>query len=397
MIRKQSQTTFEHVPESDLLSEGISDLARNMVATMDTSRRDRLWPADAMVFQTNPLNVAYGACGTALFLHAALGELPMPARDWLLAQPVDLANYPPGLYSGIAGIAWSFAEMGMIDRAIELFKLVPQSPLAFQATEIFSGVAGWGMASLALYLRTGIDWFAKLACEAGDHLIKTAQTDDVPLGFALGGSGVALFLLYLSHATGSPSYLRFARQAMDFEVAHAQVQGEVLLWGSSVRSSGHRPYWLRGGAGVTATLIRFAQLLGESHYLDLARKAARPCESFFSAAPHLFEGLASMGESLLDMFLATGDENYLQKARQKAVQTLLFRIDRPEGIAFPGRYLFKISHDYGVGGAGIGLFLIRLLQLAPRAFHDFCTARVLDEKQAAMCGKRGIPPALSCV
>ncbi len=382
MIPKQIQPALEQVPESALLTEAVSNLARNMVTTMDTSRKDRLWPADAMVFQTNPLNVAYGACGTALFLHSALGDLPPQARDWLLDQPVDLANYPPGLYSGIAGIAWSFAEMGMMDRAIELFKLVPRSPLAFESADVFSGVAGWGMASLALCLRTGNDWLAKLACEAGDHLVNSAQTDsngsfwtdgqndDIPLGFALGGSGIALFLLYLSHATGNPAYQRFARQAIDFEVAHAQVKDESLVWGSSTGSLGNRPYWLRGGAGVTAALIRFAQLLGESHYLDLARKAARPCGSFFSAAPHLFEGLASMGESLLDMFLVTGDESYLQKARQKAIQTLLFTIDRPEGIAFPGRYLFKISHDYGVGGAGIGLFLLRLVQLAPRTFHD---------------------------
>jgi Lanthionine synthetase C-like protein len=382
MIPKQNQAVLEQVPESGLLSEAISSLAQNMITTMDTSRRDRLWPADAMVFQTNPLNVAYGACGTALFLHSALGELPPQARDWLLGQPVDLANYPPGLYSGIAGIAWSFAELGMMDRAIELFKLVPQSSLAYQTADIFNGVAGWGMAALALYLRTGNAWLMKLACEAGDYLVKTAEADskgsfwtdrqsnDVPLGFAFGGSGIALFLLYLSHATGDPRYLRLAREAIDFDIAHAQVQGEALVWGSSVRSLGNRPYWLRGGAGVTTALVRFAQLLGESRYLDLARKAARPCGSFFSAAPHLFEGLASMGESLLDMFLVTGDESYLQKARQKATQTLLFKIDRPEDIAFPGRYLFKISHDYGVGGAGIGLFLIRLVRLAPRTFHD---------------------------
>jgi lantibiotic modifying enzyme len=335
-----------------------------------------------MVFQTNPLNVAYGACGTALFLYAALGVLPQQARDWLLAQPVDLANYPPGLYSGIAGIAWSFAELGMTDRAIELFKLVPKSSLAYQAMDIFSGVSGWGMTALALYLRTGEDWLLQLAGEAGDFLIKTAQRDsdgsfwtdgqseDVPLGFALGGSGIALFLLYLSRITGDPRYLRLAREAIDFDIAHAQVKGDSLAWGSSSRSLGNRPYWLRGGGGVTTALVRFAQLLGENRYLDVARKAVRPCGSFFSAAPHLFEGVTSMGESLLDMFLVTGDETYLQKARQKATQALLFKIDRLEGIAFPGRYLFKISHDYGMGGAGIGLFLIRLLRLAPRMFHD---------------------------
>lgn len=366
-----------------------------MLASMDISRRDRLWPADAMVFQTNPLNVAYGAAGTALFLQAALGELPSPVHDWLLAQPLDVVSYPPGLYSGIAGIAWTFSELGMMDRAIELFKLVPQSSLAFQTADIFSGVAGWGMASLALYIRTGEDWFAKLACEAGDHLVKTAQTDssgsfwtdgqndDVPLGFALGQSGIALFLLNLAQITADPRYLLTARGAIDFDVAHAQVQGEALLWGSSVRSLGHRPYWLRGGAGVTAALVRFAHLLGERHYLDLARRAARPCGSFFSAAPHLFEGLASMGESLLDMFLVTGEESYWQQARQKARQTLLFKIDRPEGIAFPGRYLFKISHDYGVGGAGIGLFLIRLMQRKPRIFHDLLPNQELRGENSA--------------
>jgi lantibiotic modifying enzyme len=300
-------------------------------------------------------------------------------------------NYPPGLYSGIAGIAWSFAELGMIDRALDVFKLVPKSSLAYQAMDIFSGVSGWGMAALALYLRTGEVWLLQLAREAGDFLAKTVQTDtdgsfwtdgqneDVPLGFAFGGSGIALFLLYLSHVTGDPRDLQLAREAIDFDIAHAQVKGESLAWGSSTRSLGTRPYWLRGGGGVTTALVRFAQLLGESHYLDVARKAVRPCGSFFSAAPHLFEGVASMGESLLDMFLVTGDETYLQKARQKAMQTLLFKIDRPEGIAFPGRYLFKISHDYGMGGAGIGLFLIRLLRLAPRMFHDLFPRQGIQE------------------
>jgi hypothetical protein len=378
----QTQAAVEPIPESELLCEAISNLARNMVTTMDTGRRDRLWPADAMVFQTNPLNLAYGACGTALFLQASLGELPPQARDWLVAQSVDLSNYPPGLYSGIAGISWSFAQLGITDRALELFKLVPKSSLAYQAMDIFSGVAGWGMAALALYLRTGEDWLMQLACEAGGFLTKTVQTDsdgsfwtdgqneDVPLGFAFGGSGIAVFLLYLAHVTVDSRFLRLGREALDFDIAHAQIKGESLAWGSSTRSLGSRPYWLRGGGGVTTALVRFAHLLGESRYLDLARKAVQPCGSFFSAAPHLFEGIASMGESLLDMFLVTGDETYLQKARQKATQTLLFKIDRPEGIAFPGRYLFKISHDYGMGGAGIGFFLIRLLRLAPRMFHD---------------------------
>jgi hypothetical protein len=370
------------------LSETNSALARHMLATMDLSRKDRLFPADAMVFQTNPLNIAYGACGTALFLYDILGSLPARIHDWLKDIRIDIANYPPSLYSGIAGIAWSFAEMGMMERALEIVSLAPQSPLAFKTVNIFDGAAGWGLACLTLHLRTEDKQLLTLAHQAGDYLINTAHHDsngmfwpdeesgDVPLGFAFGGAGISLFLLYLWQVTGDAGYLRAAREAIDFDVAHGKPDDQSLLWASSVQSHGHRPYWLRGAAGIASVLTRFAQILGEDKYLELARRAVRPCASFFSAAPHLFEGLASMGESLLDMYCLTGEPFYMKKAQQKATQILMYRIEQPKGIAFPGRYLFKISHDYGVGGAGIGLFLNRLVQLAPRRFHDIFPRQV---------------------
>lgn len=370
------------IPEAKVFRDTLQSLARHMLASMDPSRTDRLFPTDVMAFQTNALNLAYGACGTCLFLHDALGELPQAVRDWLVAQPVDLALYPPGLYSGLAGVAWSFAEMGMVERGLEIFELVPKSPLAFRAPDLFAGVAGWGLASLAFHLRTRDEKFLGMACQAGENLLKRAERSEAGIswrnesdgltriGFALGGSGPALFLLYLWRATGESRYLEAARRALDFEVSHAQELGEALVWGVTAGSMGHRPYWLRGGAGVTSTLIRFFRILKEERYLHLARRGARGCGTFFSAAPHLFEGLTSMGESLLDVFQVTGDPQYLKLAHQKAMQTLLFRIDRPEGTAFPGRYLLRISHDYGVGGAGIGLFLHRLVGLRPRRFHD---------------------------
>jgi lantibiotic modifying enzyme len=370
------------VPEADLLREAIRGLARHMLASMDPSRTDRLFPADTMAYQTNALNLAHGACGTALFLQAALGELPRAAREWLLAQPVTLTAYPPGLYSGIAGVAWSFAELGLLERGLELLEQVPRSPLAFESTDMFTGAAGWGLTFLAFHLRTGDAKLLERACQAGEHLMKTAEHSDAglfwrdpsdgttPLGFAYGGSGAAFFLLSLWRVTGEARYLEVARRAMDFEVAHGQAKEGGLVWGVNTESQSHRPYWLRGGAGVASTLIRFFEALGEERYLELAQKAARGCAVFFAAAPHLFEGLASMGETLLDMYRVTGEPRYLEQARKKAVQTLLFRIDRPEGVAFPGRFLLRISHDYGMGGAGIGLFLHRLSVLGPRLFHD---------------------------
>lgn len=373
----------EHaVPEAGLLRETNHGLARHMLATMDPARADRLFPPDTQTLQTNALSVGHGACGTALFLHDVLGELPQAVRDWLLAQPVDLATYPPGLYSGLAGVAWSFAELGLPERGLELMARVPASPLAFESSDLFGGAAGWGLAALALHLRTRDAKLLELATRAGEHLVRTARPTDaglhwrgeeggaVPLGFARGGSGIAFFLLSLWRVTREPSFLEAARRAMDFEVAHGQERNGGLVWGVDVDDKGYRPYWLKGGAGVTSTLIRFHEVLKEPRYLELARKAARGCEVTFSATPHLFEGLASVGETLLDMYRVTGEARYLELARKKARQTLLFRLERPEGVAFPGRFLLRISHDLGMGGAGIGLFLHRLTTLGPRRFHD---------------------------
>jgi hypothetical protein len=366
----------------------IDDLARHMLASMDFERKDRLWPADIMVFQTNPLNVAYGASGTALFIYDVLGELPTDIRDWFDAQPIDVNSYPPGLYSGIAGIAWSYAEMGMVDRGIDLLRLVPKSPLVREAADIFNGAAGWGFASLSFYLQTKDEQLCDLACQAGDYLLQTARQDksgvywhspddgSVRLGFALGGSGIALFLLYLWRVTTNPRYLQIACEAIEFEISHGSKKGKALLFGPTPDSNVHSPYWLRGSGGIATALLRFADLLEEKRYLELACMAAQPCMDFFSVAPHLFEGLASMGDTLIDMYLATGNRTYIDAAYQKARQTLLYRIERPQGTAFPGRLLVRISHDYGIGGAGIGIFLNRLLKPGRRRFHDIFPRRI---------------------
>ncbi|MBC7926202.1 MAG: hypothetical protein H7039_11150, partial [Bryobacteraceae bacterium] len=143
--------TFEGALNSSVLNETIHALTQQILATTDTTRTDRLWPADPIIFQTNPLNIAYGACGTALFLKETLGALPSAVTDWICAQPIDNASYPPGLYSGVAGVAWTFAELGMLDRAWDVFRFIPESPLAFRCSDIFNGAAGWGLAALHLY------------------------------------------------------------------------------------------------------------------------------------------------------------------------------------------------------------------------------------------------------
>src|SRR5213079_70260 len=86
---------FRNGGASDLLAEieeTVEQTARYLLRTADPARADRLWPADPFVFSTNPLSVAYGACGPALFLHRTgrLGEMPAGALAWMLDRPLTV-------------------------------------------------------------------------------------------------------------------------------------------------------------------------------------------------------------------------------------------------------------------------------------------------------------------
>ena len=372
----------------ETLAHEMEQLAQNVLACADFSREDRLWPADSTVFETNALSISHGACGVATFLHEALGSLPEPVVEWILRHKVDAANYPPGLYTGTAGIAFTYACFGWREQASAVMRTVAESPLAFHSPALFNGVAGWGHAALAVFAMTQDQEFLALAEMAGKYLVKSKQESPqglfwthespapVELGMGFGSSGIGFFLLNLWKVTQNPSFLEAAKGALDYDLAHKSKRESdgALLLGPFRTGRVHSPYWLKGGGGVASVLIRFYEALGEKHYLDLARQAVMPCADFFSVAPHLYEGLASMGETLLDMYQVTGEQPYYDAAALKARQILLYKIDQQEGIAFPGRNLLRISHDYGTGGAGIGLFFHRFLNKTPRKFHDIAQA-----------------------
>lgn len=411
---KKTDAVVNHIGQS--LSEVLASLTKNILASADFTRDDRLWPADPLIFSTNPLSLAYGAAGTALFLSGELGTLPNEISTWLVRKEVTPANYPPGLYLGMSGIAWVYSQIGWIDRAKKIMKLALTSRLAFESPTMFDGVAGWGFAALALFASTEDEEFMAIARTAGDHLIATKRVESegwcwtsltdksANLGMGFGASGIALFLLNLWAETQSSHFLHAAKHALEFEIAHGKERNSdgALLWGYSVDAPIYTPYWLRGSGGVASALIRFYEALGDDRYLLLARKAAIPCMGFFSVAPHLFAGLASMGETLFDMYQVTGDQEYYDAARLKAKQILLYQIKDRDSIAFPGRTLARISHDYANGGAGIGIFFRRLLTGSRRKFHDLHRIRqpagdaepVFKQAQTSTVVKRNFNPSL---
>lgn len=359
----------------------IDGMAQYILAKADLERQDRLWPADYRLFSTNPLNLAYGALGTGLFLKAALGTWPAHIQQWVEQQPLSVEAYPPGLFIGLSGVAWALEELGATEKARAAFDLALQSPLLLENPDVFFGAAGVGLTSLYLFRKTGEPRYLDTARRLGDSLIAKSSSDEngcywtntdgaTYFGYCHGGGGIALFLLYLHLATGDARYLAYAKAGMDHEIAHARIEGNRAVWGRGPGDNMEAPYWRLGSTGVGSVLIRFFAILGDSRYKELAEKAGNAVITKYAVLPSQFSGLSGIGEFLIDLYHFTGKQKYLDDAFKLAEGVLLFQIKRPEGIAFPGEELLRICTDYGTGSAGIGMFLLRLLEPKGRMFYE---------------------------
>lgn len=256
------------------------------------------------------------------------------------------------------------------------------SPLLFAETNMLLGAAGWGLASLHFYRKTGNQLYLDWAARAGDYLLEAAQDDGetccwrnaqdgrVHYGFGYGASGIALFLMYLHTITGRDDFRTAAIRGLEYDLSN-KVENE-LGWGWKRHEDDTVvvPYWIEGSAGVGATAIRFSHVLGIQRYETLARRIAEDAFVKYTVFPGLFDGLAGIAEFMLDMYRFTNDGEYAEKAFDIAETILWFKIDRPEGVAWPGQWLSRISMDYSTGGSGIGLFFDRLLRPAERLVLD---------------------------
>jgi hypothetical protein len=364
---------------------GIGDY---LAGVADPGRADRVFPADLAVFETNPMSVAYGACGSAYALSQITGRVPGAVLGRLLSEPVRSADYPPGLYHGQAGIAWVLDELGHPEIAVRLLESACAHPLRSAEPGVLLGEAGVGLACLRLWERTGRESLLELAAGCGSRLIDRQEHDDrggfwpgatgsVPVGYARGGSGVAVFLLALHAATRDERALAAGRAALDFDLAHAwHIDGRFAGFPPEAVAEGENPrlvkcYWDEGTAGVATAALRYAFVQGDPRLWEALAEILPDVRRKYAVLPQLFHGLAGMGNVLLDLYEFTGDEAHLREAWRTAEGVLLFRAERPEGHAFPGEQAMRESADLATGAAGVGLFLHRLLHARPGGRTNF--------------------------
>jgi len=341
-------------------------------------RSDRLFPAYAEIFHTNPLSLTYGACGVAHALDAMGRKVPEKVLDWILQPTSEREKYPPGLYMGLSGMAWVLLDLGRPAPAKRILALSHEHPLVHGAFDLFHGAAGWGMTNLKFFLDLGDELYLDKAIEAGELLLEAAEesekglcwkTDDdqIPLGLAHGPSGISIFLLYLSRASGREEFLDAGVRALDYDLASGvETRDGGLSWRRF--DDDHAiiyPYWKHGSAGVGTALIRYHSVLDDERYDEYLEKIFLDLDRKYAVFPGLFIGMTGLGETLLDFHRFSGEERFRRAAYRVASGLKLFRVERPEGLAYPGDSLIKICCDLATGSAGVGRFFHRLVHGGP--------------------------------
>jgi serine/threonine protein kinase len=384
-----SLTAARNASTSDSASEEaddgrLEDLIEGILSYInsvsDPRRADRLFPAAPSVFQTNPLSLAFGACGVAYVLSRIAGAVPQPFCDWILRRPIAADAYPPGLYVGMAGVSWALLEIGLPDRAEETLRLTFDHPLLQACPDLFYGIAGWGMAQLRFFLATSDELYLRKAIEAGSLLLDTCcregsqcwwNVDGIEsCGLAHGSAGISLFLLYLYRATRDERYLAAGQGAMDRVIAKAVIDPERgMTWRVHEEQAAVTNSWRYGNAGIGIVLLRYRTVLNESRYAEVVRELSRDCERKFSTSCGLLYGLAGLGEFHLDRAEFEGDSGApVAAARRALAGILLLKLKKRTGIAFPGPTCARISCDFATGSAGIALFIHRLAKRTGAAF-----------------------------
>ncbi|MFG2143299.1 class IV lanthionine synthetase LanL [Streptomyces sp. NPDC048696] len=378
---------------AELIAHGVAHL----LATMETGGRDRLWPSGPVGAATDAFAVQHGAAGVLGVLVRAYetGEDPAVldavrgAAEWISHRVGREPRTLPGLQYGRSGTAWALLEAAqllgddtLLGHAMELAARVP---VRWPSPDICHGVAGAGLTQLRFWEATWERRYLDRAQEAGAELAALAHRregqlvwpvpreilgtpdDVVHYGFAHGVAGIGAFLLALARATGTSAYAELAVEAAQTLLGAAEVADGAAYWRSGERGGPRKTHWCSGSSGVGTFLVRVWQETGENEFLQCARQAAvavrRSRRQIGTSQCH---GLAGDGEFLLDLADACADPVYRDWAGELASALHVRNVRRGGRTLVPDDSGTQVWADYGTGLSGALAFLLRYVHGGPR-------------------------------
>ncbi|GGX88313.1 class III lanthionine synthetase LanKC [Streptomyces hiroshimensis] len=325
----------------------LDSLCEGILVSATPEREDRLFPGDVRQFDEQGASLAFGAAGVlhALYVtgradHPAFGE----HVDWLV-RACERTRWPrPGLYDGLAGIAYVLEELGRPGEAREVLTRLDGIGLQGCGAGLFGGIAGIGLTRLHF-------GEADEAARLGARLAR-ALTGREPMagkadaaGLTHGWSGPALLFTGLYATTRDQEWLRHAETALARDIGHcgAPREGQVHV------REGQR--WLsaldRGSAGIALALDAYLQHRDDPHFALLRDRMRDSLGTELLLSPGLLDGQAGLLYGLAH--LAGPDSALVPHLRSLGLHCVRFRGRR----AFAMDGLLRLSMDLATGAAGV--------------------------------------------
>jgi tRNA A-37 threonylcarbamoyl transferase component Bud32 len=350
-----------------------ADMVRAIRASATPDRTDRLFPGDIDQFRVTGggLGLAHGAAGVLYALSEATGVRVPEYEEWLVtraSQPTRGTRL--GLYSGLAGVAYTLARLGKLDAAVAVARSCLDERWHRLGHDLYDGLAGFALAMMSVGDKAGEPGLSAAGMRAaaavaapylgtppGSAGQRAADGSGAPVGLLRGASGKALLFIRMYERTGNPDYLNAAECAIAADLAGCVTDRHGAL---QVSDEGWRtlPYLGSGSGGIGMVIDQFTAHRGNEAFADAARGIRLAADSGFYVQAGLFYGRAGMISCLASARNAgqAGDDS--GRAAARAIGTHVDRlawhaVRYGGGLAFSGDMLLRLSMDLGTGTAGV--------------------------------------------
>lgn len=359
------------------VGELVERLSRFVQRNYRLESKYTLFPCDPFALATNPSSLGFGSSGVIYALTRAGSKVANEALERHFSEIGRLheGNTAPGVLTGLAGIGWAHLAMGQNAIGLGFIDMANASRNPTGQISLYYGTAGIGIANLAAFVASKAQHYLDAAIELGAQLSASAveaenglfweEDGAVRIGLGYGQSGVALFLLRLSQATGDPKWRSMGESALAYDLSHGyELEAGITTFAAAPTGiTTYEPYVEQGTAGIIKVAIRYGLWdTVDSLVMDLHRK--------YSGFPGLMYGLAGLIDTLVDAYVYSGDAKYLNLARRPYEGLIdIYVFGDGATAAIPGEGLFRISCDYATGISGAIRALHRLSSPHP---DDFC-------------------------
>jgi tRNA A-37 threonylcarbamoyl transferase component Bud32 len=372
-LRAGRHTRRGRLPSAPKLTTDLleSVLEHTVQECIEQARRMASRPTELGRSDPPKTNVYNGSAGLGLeLLHHPRGVAAgIELARWTIAATPP-ARLPASMYFGRTGTEIFLATARR--SAPDLPASKPIELAADERADYMHGVAGIGAGHLILHDVEPDGGHLALADECARRLLdgEVTETEDavaaapdtgvaLEAGFAHGSAGIAQFLLAYHRRTGNPAAEDAAAQRF------ASLADEVAELIEVMRRPPARPMaasWCQGMSGILSALLEAARHWDEDRHLALAKEGARACLGLAPQAWVVSQccGLAGIGEALVDLAIATGDEEFWAGAEEIAVHVLARSGGAFTEPVFPDNSLETASAPWSTGSSGVLSFLRRL-------------------------------------